>query len=413
MVSRIQEISFSILLLRVRVSVLRVLLLPLSVIALLAFAVIGQRLRLLLMPLNVSRVGHLGVDAEYALSEIDRDSSRSQTRLIAVPIRVDLPVANHALLRAWKDCMWWIPGWLGGPMLWFFRLSEPGRRFVYSHPKRIAGRFDWGSDPYGVTADGISHLKFSATVRTQSIRQLQSMGLDFARPIVCLHVRDDQYHNVHSGNAWREPHRWRNLELSVFELAARSLASRGFQVVRLGVHTRESFAAADEVAIFDYARNGHRTDVLDVFLVSECAFMISTGSGIDSLTQTFRKPLYNVGLIAPSQLYIHRRIYSILQRFEHIETGRCLSLAESLELPKISDHSLTSMGLRAIRNSAEEIAELATEAAERFLGNWCPTEEDIDRQNRFVALLPSEFRQFPIRGGIGSGFLRRHPEWLA
>lgn len=399
------------LLLRVRVKVLRVLLLPVSVVALTVFIVTSLRVRLLLMPLNVSRVGHLGVDAEYALSDIERNATRC--RIIAVPLRVDLPVSNRALLLAWKDCMWWVPGWLGEPLLWFFRLSKVGRRFVYQHPKNIAGRFNWGTDPYGVTAGGEPHLQLTNEIRKECKNRLQDMGLDMTRPFVCLHVRDDQYHRVHSSAAWNEPHGWRNLALSTFESGARALTSRGLQVVRLGVHARESFAAADEVDVFDYARNGHRTDALDAYLVSECAFMISTSSGIDSLTQTFRKPLYNAGVIAPSQLYIHRRIFSIVQRFQLVDTGRYLSLAESFDLPKVSDKTLMSLGLRAVPNSAQEVAELALEAADRFHGAWCPTDEDIQLQSRFISLLPSEFRRFPIRGGIGSAFLRRHPEWLA
>jgi putative glycosyltransferase (TIGR04372 family) len=178
------------------------------------------------------------------------------------------------------------------------------------------------------------------------------------------------------------------------------------------VNVEEMLLGADEAEIFDYATNGFRSELSDVVLVSDCAFMISTSSGIDSLAQTFRKPLYNVGVIAPSQLYIHRNVFSIIQRFREMKTGRLLSLKDSLAISKISDASLAAMGLLAVSNTAEEIADLAIEADQRFRGVWSPTDDDIDLQRRFLALLPSEFRRFSIRGGIGTSFLRKHRDWL-
>jgi len=198
----------------------------------------------------------------------------------------------------------------------------------------------------------------------------------------------------------------------MFTLAVKSLVEQGFQVVRLGVNVKEMLLAADEREVFDYAINGFRSELLDVVLVSQCAFMIPTSSGIDSLAQTFRKPLYIIGVIAPSQLYIHRNLFSIVQRFRETGTERLLTLKESLVLPKISDASLAEMGLSAVSNSSDEIANLVIEADQRFRGVWRPTDDDLNLQLRFQALLPAEFRRFPIRGGVGTAFLRKHRDWL-
>jgi putative glycosyltransferase (TIGR04372 family) len=306
----------------------------------------------------------------------------------------------------------WIPQGLGEPLIWLLYSNSRTRNLVYLPPKNIAGRFHWGGDPFGFTATGAAHLQILPKQRQTARRSLERMGLDPTRPYVCLHVRDDRYHQVHSGSLWKEPHEWRNIDLGLFSLAAQSLAKQGYQVVRLGVSARERLQGSDEKEVFDYATNGFRSELSDVVLVSDCAFMISTSSGIDSLAQTFRKPLYFVGVIAPSQLYIHRKIFSIIQRFREMKTGRLLSLKDSLALPKISDASLAAMGLLAVSNTAEEIADLAIEADQRFRGVWSPTDDDLDLQRRFLALLPSEFRRFSIRGGIGTSFLREHRDWL-
>lgn len=397
---------------RVGRHVQNIVLFPISFALITLLLATRRRFPNLVMPMNTSRVGHLGIDVEYALSDLARRPPGDRPGLIIVPFRVDLPVANRILKRMWCRVTPSIPATIGVPLVWTISRLGLDSRLLYLPPKGIANRFNWGSDPYGVTAGGVAHLRFTHRQVGKAERQLQQMGLDLSKPFVCLHVRDNQYHAKHSGGIWTETHNWRNIPLCSFEEAAKLLVTRGFQVVRIGVHAAETFRAADEKEVFDYANNGWRDELLDVFLVSRCSFMISTSSGIDSLTQTFRKPLYNVGVIAPSQLYIHRNIFSIVQRFESAVEGRALTLSETFALPKINDESLCQMGLRAVVNTPDEITQLAAEASDREYGVWSPTEEQIELQQRFLALLPSEFRRFPVRGGIGSHFLSAHRDWL-
>ena len=67
------------------------------------------------------------------------------------------------------------------------------------------------------------------------------------------------------------------------------------------VNKKISFANSK---IIDYATNNMRTDFLDIFLGSECLFWISTGSGIDNLSKTFRKPILYVNQV-PFVIFQH------------------------------------------------------------------------------------------------------------
>ena len=390
------------------------LLMPVALLTviLLLFASMFRRVQLVQM--NVSRIGHLGVDTEYILSELKRQRESERPLLVFIPWRTDLPVANRALLRLWKREVLWIPSWLGRSTHALLHLIRVGENFVYQLPKGIAGhpQFNWGTDPYGVTASGEPHLRFRASEQDSAESRLRAMGVDLRKPIVTIHVRDGSYHPSHSGTLWKEPHTWRNFDVNVTIEAALALSDRGFQVVRIGAHTNQPFRAADERNIFDFARNGYRDELTEIYLPSISAFMISTSSGIDSLTQVFRIPLYNFGVIAPSQLYSHRRITSIFQRFRKINDSRILTLRESFDLGKISDETLQDLGLEVVANTAEEICGLALEASDRYRNVWKPSEEDLWLQHRLLSLLPSAYRQFPIRGGVGAHFLRSHPEWL-
>lgn len=390
------------------------LLLPAALLFLTLLLAVARFRRVKLIRLNTSRIGHLGVDVEYALSELDSQRNVERLILVVVPWRTDLPIANRALLRLWKREVMWIPSWLGRSTFALLRIMSIDANFVYRLPKRIAGEpsLHWGSDPYGVTATGRPHLRFRDSEELFAKSRLQAMGIDLRKPVVTIHVRDGSYHPSHASGLWNEQQSWRNGDVNLATDAALALVDRGFQVIRLGVHTSQPFLAADECNIFDYARNGYRDDLVDVYLSSISAFMISTSSGIDSLTQVFRIPLYNVGVIAPSQLYIHRRVISVFQRFRQVNDSRVLTLRESFELGKISDETLRKLRLEVVPNTADEICGLALEASDRYRNVWKPSTEDLWLQQRLLSLLPSAYRQFPIRGGVGAHFLRSHPEWL-
>lgn len=301
---------------------------------------------------------------------------------------------------------------IGIPFIWVVDRLRLRSKLILTLPKGIAGHFHWGGDPFGITASGASHLRISQALRVSGRHRLSVMGLDLSQPVVCLHVRDSAYHQKQNRGHWRETNNWRNLDAQAFGKAAQWLSEAGFQVVRLGTQTAEPLIAADEKAIFDYAVNGHRSEDLDVLLASECSLMISTASGIDAFSQVFRRPILFVGLVAPWNIYVHRPSLSILQLFREIDTGRILTLSESLSLTKISDEKLNEEGLVVVPNSPDEIVDATREAVERIHGTWRPTAEDKELQTRFVSLLPSEYRRFPIRGAIGAAFLRSHESWL-
>ena len=60
--------------------------------------------------------------------------------------------------------------------------------------------------------------------------------------------------------------------------------------------------------IIDYATNGMRTELLDLFLCSRCEFCISTSLGLDSVIDVFRKPLLITNFTPFSNLRYERKM---------------------------------------------------------------------------------------------------------
>jgi putative glycosyltransferase (TIGR04372 family) len=82
--------------------------------------------------------------------------------------------------------------------------------------------------------------------------------------------------------------------------------------------------------VFDYSHSGIQSDFLDVFLVSECNFMVSTQTGIDSVAHfVFRKPTLMVN-VAPVGVVLSSRVWCMatFKRFVDKVSGSELSLEQ-------------------------------------------------------------------------------------
>ena len=69
--------------------------------------------------------------------------------------------------------------------------------------------------------------------------------------------------------------------------------------------------------------------------------------------------------------------------------------------------------IEIVKNTAEEISEVALEMYQRLNGTWIETDEDIELQNRFKKLrdaVPKWQVQEGVR--IGADFLRRYQHLL-
>ena len=78
-----------------------------------------------------------------------------------------------------------------------------------------------------------------------------------------------------------------SIRINDFKDAVTYLHSLGYQVIRMGAKV-EGELEIESTLYFDYARSGIRSDLLDLFLISQCSFFVSNGSGIDFVPSLFR-----------------------------------------------------------------------------------------------------------------------------
>ena len=93
-----------------------------------------------------------------------------------------------------------------------------------------------------------------------------------------MNAKDWSYHNYRDGN------------VDDYLPACEELTKLGYYVFRMGQVVSKKMDTKNPM-IIDYAGNGMRTELLDIFLASKCEFCISNATGFDALAMIFRKPI--------------------------------------------------------------------------------------------------------------------------
>lgn len=366
--------------------------------------------------INASRIGHLALDPEMCAAEKDVGAWLPRRPVFDVWYvwRGSYPVANRQMLAMWRRSLRVWPAWLWRRADDMSRLLPGGSAHVIPVRKGIAGLPDHQQgDAFGAMRRTRPHVSFTVEEVREARRQIKAAGRDPDARHVCVLVRDPVYQRLavpgdHSNNDFRDS------DIAKFVPAMRWLAGQGLVVYRMGAVVREPLDEADH-RIVDYAANGMRSEILDVWLAATCEFFLSTATGLDTVAIAFRRDRVFADLGQLMSLCLTYPGLSIPKLLRSESDGRLLTLRESVEAGALSfvdtvDLTRRGLGLRA--NTPEEIAAVVREAHERRTGTWVPRPDEDDLQRRLLAALPESMKAGGVIGRVGYEFLRDHPWWL-
>lgn len=209
----------------------------------------------------------------------------------------------------------------------------------------------------------------------------EKMGLH--KEYACIAARTDSYNMATIGNDLGAMYEYRNMCFEDYKETINYLQKEGITAVRMG----KGEAKIQEIEnCIDYAGN-YADDFMDMFLVSNCKFMIGNTSGIIAIANFFAKPLLMVNCVSiitgySGMAYTENDLY-IPKKYFDIHKNRYLSLREiaQLELFCANDgRRYEQRGIKFIDNTPEEIAIAAWEMVERLAGRW--QDNEIDKENK-------------------------------
>ena len=361
------------------------------------------------------RIGHFAANTELYLCERDAGINVPRQRHVDLFFMVE-PICNQQLAIMWRRVLRVWPAWFLAPIDRINGLMRGGA----AH--QIGNNTQHDRDVHNLLDRLPPHLEFTAEEEARGEAGLRAMGIPVGAPFVCLIVRDSAYLDSHQQWDWTY-HNYRDSDIQNYVLAAEELADRGYYVIRMGVEVHAAMNSTHS-RVIDYARNGMRSDFMDVFLGAKCAFCISVGTGFDAVPLVFRRPIAYVNMVPAGYFFSFRG--QSLGLFKHhlaVRQNRALSLSEIFTQGVgfcLHSCDYETKGVDLIENTPEEIRDVAREMAERLNGTWQAHEDDAALQERFWEIFPTDAVDAgegrPLHGEIrarfGAAFLRDNRAWL-
>ena len=398
---------------------LAVLVLPFMLVLLVARKIVGIRV----MTTHQKLLGHLSLEPEKYLTAVDTKTKLyeidflgqkewANIRVRSVPVNSLRTIsiwtfsrpreqANGQLVKMWKRELLWAPSYLVDVLLRANRLV--GKKAITEYRFSTLISADRHLD------DALCHLSFTDKEIRQAEREFDALGLTRGSQFVCLIVREQ----INSD------HGFRNREINDFTEMVSDLAQRGIGVIRMGANSGAPLQV-EHPLVCDYANSGKRTELLDLYLLANCKFAISTLSGPDATCLAFRRPVLYVDIANYSLCFTGTALTTWVPGvIVDTNTNKKLSLREVFDSGAgwfWRDSQFHERGLDVVRSSPEEIRDYTIDML-----NWVDSGEstvDKERQNIYRSTMADAMGDLgekwhgQINSRMSIPFLTKHGDWF-
>ena len=358
--------------------------------------------------LETRNIGHYSFSIDLYLHENKKNAYSNKIKIYDIWFK-NKHVANYFLLNKWKKILNVFPHYFR--FIWVY-INEYnfGKEFLipYRHWKNYSDKWPNVGNAFrdinGVSKKTKSHIKFD----DNEINLGEKFFIDnkiYKSPILFF-ARDAKYRKDQSVSGYR------NSNIEDQGKAIEEMCKNNF-CIRVGSNPAKELKIQNKNFI-DYSFSKYRNELNDLYIMSKCKFLVSTGSGFDQLALLFRKPIVYVNATETEyrinplfndlfKLYIPKKIFSkkknqILKFSEIFEIG-----AENLQ----SNHDYQNLELKVIDNTPDEILDVVKEMEQRISNKWITTQEDEELQAEYWKL--NSFKNMPkFNCRIGSKFLKKN-----
>jgi putative glycosyltransferase (TIGR04372 family) len=308
-------------------------------------------LKIVFLELHTSSLGHLVRDSDLILRRNAlHNASLTWYRKTYLVLYARKSIANHAFWMLIRQNYFVVPR----------SLAHPIHRILRNISRRYSNLSDLQSEVSLIALGEIQQEKIPLMQMNLSSNSSSILldSLEITKPYICLVIRDDGY-DLSLNNNDIDELSYRNTPVEYFSNAVISLLEQGFNVIRMGRHSRTEIPGIKHRGYCDYSiRNTIHADMNDLMLFNECEFVITTGSGPDEIGSFFRKNIYRVNL-GPVSNIVEAPIYpvTLLSDYVSLASSRKLSIEEiqRSDIRLLSVRQLNQLGISIMPKSAEAI----------------------------------------------------------
>jgi putative glycosyltransferase (TIGR04372 family) len=317
--------------------------------------------------LAADRIGHLAMDVE-----LTRCLQSKTTRKNTFPIKLNIyiypgKIANEYLFNLWKKTEKITNNYVLNQLHYLNEINSKSNAFNFLGFVEKEGHWDLRI---------LDEVKKFPQIPLQHLEngwgELKKFGLERGNRFVCLCVRDEEYLKTQNPNRDWTYHNYRDTKVEDYLEAAEALADQGYYVFRMGKIVRSGLISENK-RVIDYANSSIRSDFLDIFLLANSSFTISTSTGPDAVSAIFRRPIGLINTVQAKSVSLGN-IYQMYQPkfFKKTSTGKYLGIEELLvnNWNQInSAKEIEEIGLEIEDNTPVEIKEFVLEFAKLVENN--------------------------------------------
>jgi len=266
-------------------------------------------------------------------------------------------------------------------------------------------------------ANYFPYFRFDNDENEKAYKFLKKIGLNKDSKFICIILRDSKYKTELNDGVDYGYHSFRNVDVSNYKKAIIELIEKGYWVFRMGSIV-ENKLNINSKKFIDYPFINEKNDFLDIWLMANCHFCITSGTGLDMASICFGKPIVYTNLVEykPPFFFFNSDLVTF-KRIKSAKTNKLLSLSEikKNDLTNImSKKILDNKELIIEENNSEEIAETVIEMHEKL--NNKNKNEDNNSQKKFWQNLLDEnisednLNNFKTR--IGKYYFENNFHWL-
>jgi putative glycosyltransferase (TIGR04372 family) len=266
--------------------------------------------------------------------------------------------ANRQLLEMFKRV---IPVFEGNILCWLYYGMLPILKRTPFHQD-----LPIDSNEYYEFNNTKSSLYFTANEIKKGRKLLNQMGVDLDKDeFVCIFARDNAYlENIAPYVNW-DYQNARNADIDNLVETTKYLIEKGFVVIRVGSVVNKPINYSHE-RMKDYPYSGYQNDFLDIFILANCKFVISSGtSGMTDVAGISDRPMLTVNIGEFGYAPITKHCLYIPKKYKYLNTNNYLHFKDALNLGNFWSDP-TALGLEIEENSSQEILEITKEMLARL-----------------------------------------------
>jgi putative glycosyltransferase (TIGR04372 family) len=273
----------------------------------------------------------------------------------------------------------------------------------------------------GYIAETEPHIIFTTVEDSKGRLFLKELGIKPSVQYVCLIGRDsaykEKYRNPGNRKDWSY-HNYRDSDIDTYKTAALALAEKGYWVFRMGKAVHERFDPSHP-QIIDYANSEFRSDFLDIWLMANCYFTISNGTGLDSVSYIFRKPIVFVNQLPVMQIRTGPKdVANYFKILQWKKNGEYLSLRDQINCGAINFSNQSDydrLGIKIVDNTSTQIRNAVLDFEKQLSSNFTQQGDNV-LQERFWQIMKEHEDFLKYHGkysaNISDVFLEEHHEWF-